>query len=92
MTIVNDNSDSYGYVWILNYTLTKRWKSSVTLDQDAIRELVKDLRVFCENREGELMEFLESFTAKCTDNSVFPVQEKPGNDMIERVLETCSED
>ena len=92
MIIVTDSSGSYGYVWTLNYTLTKRWKSSVTLDQDAIRKLVKDLCRFCENGEGELTDFFKSFTAKCQDNSAFPTQEKSGNDMFERVLETFSDE
>ena len=88
MTIQNDGSDSYGYIWILNYTLTKRWKSSVTLDQDAVRKLVKNLREFCENREGKLAKYLESFTVKYQDNSGVQAQDKSGNDVFERVLET----
>ena len=90
MTIVNDNS--YGYRWILNYTLTKRWKSSVTLDQDAVRKLVKNMRGFCENREGKLAKYLESFTVKCQDNSGVQTKENLGNDVFERVLETCPDD
>ena len=90
MTIVNDNC--YGYRWILNYTLTKRWKSSVTLDQDAVRKLVKNMRGFCENREGKLAKYLESFTVKCQDNSGVQTKEKLGNDVFERVLETCPDD
>jgi hypothetical protein len=87
MTIM-DGGDSYGYTWRLNFALTKRWKSSVTLDQNAIRELVKSLREFCENREGKLARFLESFTVKSQDNSGVQADEKSGNDVFERVLET----
>ena len=94
MTIFDDasNSDLYGYKWILNYTLTKRWKSSVTLDQDSIKKLVKDVREFCENTEGKLEKYLKSFTVKCQSSSAVTGQEKPGNDVFERVLETCSDD
>ncbi|XP_028415172.1 GATOR complex protein DEPDC5-like isoform X2 [Dendronephthya gigantea] len=91
MTLVNDDSDSFGYVWTLNYTITKRWKSSVTLDQDAIRTLVKDLRTFCENEEGKLEKYLESFTVKSQIN-FDQTQGSLGNDVFERVLEACPDD
>ena len=87
MTIMDDN-DSYGYIWRLNYALTKRWKSSVTLDQDAVRKLVKSLREFCKNKEGNFAGFLDSFAVKCQENSDVQTGGKSSNDVFERVLET----
>lgn len=91
MTLVNDDSDMYGYVWMLNNTITKRWKSSVTLDQDVIRTLVKDLRTLCQNEEGKLEKYLESFTMKSPIN-IDMAQGSLGNDVFERVLEACPDD
>lgn len=67
MTIVDkkDGWNSYGYVWIINKMLTKRWRSSVTPDGEATKRLLQEIRDFCENKDGKLEEFEASLSGNC---------------------------
>lgn len=57
---VKDKIGMYGYVWRLNNVLTKRWKSSVTIDHETICKLVKHIKAFCDNKDGKLAKFLKT--------------------------------
>ena len=51
--------------------LTKRWKSSVTLDGEATKKLVQELQDFCENKDGKLETFVTSLSQQEKGDNVF---------------------
>lgn len=51
---------SVGFLWINNFMLTKRWRTSATADSEVTLKLLKEFETFCKNTKGELQQFWNS--------------------------------
>lgn len=51
---------TWGFYWMPNYMLTKRWRSSATGDKGAGSKLRSEFEDFCADKNGVLKEFWES--------------------------------
>lgn len=54
------SSSSWGFYWMQNYMLTKRWRSAATGDNEAADKLRGELEDFCADKEGVMSSFWES--------------------------------
>ena len=54
------SSSSWGFYWMHNYMLTKRWRSAATGDSEAAGKLRSEFEDFCADKEGALKTFWES--------------------------------
>ena len=54
------SSSSWGFYWMQNYMLTKRWRSAATGDNEAADKLRGELENFCADKEGVMSSFWES--------------------------------
>ena len=50
----------WGFYWMHNYMLTKRWRSAATGDSEAANTLRGELEDFCSDKNGALKTFWES--------------------------------
>lgn len=54
------SSSSWGFHWMHNYMLTKRWRSAATGDSEAASKVRSELEDFCADKNGDLKTFWES--------------------------------
>jgi len=54
------SSDCWGFHWMHNYMLTRRWRSAATGDSEAANTLRGELEDFCADKNGALKTFWES--------------------------------
>ena len=54
------SSNSWGFHWMHNYMLTRRWRSAATGDSEAANTLRSELEDFCADKNGALKSFWES--------------------------------
>lgn len=50
-----------GFLWSYNYMITKRWKSTATIDEQFMRGVMLDFRALCSNQDGRLLETFEAW-------------------------------
>ncbi|XP_038057653.1 GATOR complex protein DEPDC5-like isoform X1 [Patiria miniata] len=54
-----------GFLWVPNYLLTKRWRTSSSGDEKFLERLLQDFTSFCENCDNRLSEFWEKSKKAC---------------------------
>lgn len=54
------SNDCWGFHWMHNYMLTRRWRSAATGDSEAANTLRGELEDFCADKNGALKTFWES--------------------------------
>ena len=57
-----------GFLWTFNYMLTKRWKSSISGDNEVGFSMLHDFRQFCSNHNNRLRDFWDSFLPERTSS------------------------
>lgn len=58
--LFSTSNSRWGFYWMPNFMLTKRWRSAATGDKGAGSKLMSELEDFCADKNGVLVKFWES--------------------------------
>ncbi|XP_022711750.1 GATOR complex protein DEPDC5-like isoform X2 [Varroa jacobsoni] len=58
----NECQSRTGFLWSYNFMITKRWKSTASIDEHFMRTVLEDIRKFCSNSDDRLLTLYEDWS------------------------------
>ncbi|XP_065647417.1 GATOR1 complex protein DEPDC5 isoform X3 [Hydra vulgaris] len=62
----------YGYFWVYNYALSKKWRSSYTGDVASSLKFAAEVSDFCFNKDDQLLEFWKTMVKTFDEEAIKP--------------------